>query len=476
MFFAKNKRSRRGDLANALSFVAMFGDLLLIFAGFLVAYWIRFGSGWISMARFGDTPPTLAAYSKLIFFGVVIVFLGLPGKNLYGIRSLLYPGKILLKLVAILGLCVFVFAGITMAVRTDPPISRLFVIFSLALIFLGTLAWRLLLGFLIKTPYCLSRLRSRLVVIGTWGDALRVQAGIADQDDLMFIGWVQIEGKSKKMEGMLELRLGQLHELDTLLRLHAVDIVVLTQTTVLSNDAIAAIMKTCENEHVQFKMVPQYFEILVSGLRPSEIGGLPVLGMESLPLDKQSNRIKKRLTDIAGALFGLTLFSPVILIFTAVVYFESPGPVFYRQVRTGQTGRLFKIIKIRSMRLDAEAGGAQWAQENDPRRLRVGAFMRKWNIDEIPQFWNVLMGEMSLVGPRPERPKLIAGFKHKIPHYNTRHMYPPGITGWAQVNGWRGNTSLEERIRHDIWYMEHWSLLLDIRIMVQTFYKRKNAY
>ena len=198
--------------------------------------------------------------------------------------------------------------------------------------------------------------------------------------------------------------------------------------------------------------------------------------MESLPLDKQSNRIKKRLTDIAGALFGLTLFSPVILIFTAVVYFESPGPVFYRQVRTGQNGRLFKIIKIRSMRLDAEAGGAQWAQENDPRRLRVGAFMRKWNIDEIPQFWNVLMGEMSLVGPRPERPKLIAGFKHKIPHYNTRHMYPPGITGWAQVNGWRGNTSLEERIRHDIWYMEHWSLLLDIRIMVQTFYKRKNAY
>jgi lipopolysaccharide/colanic/teichoic acid biosynthesis glycosyltransferase len=129
------------------------------------------------------------------------------------------------------------------------------------------------------------------------------------------------------------------------------------------------------------------------------------------------------------------------------------------------------------MRLNAEADGkAKWAQDDDNRRLRIGAFMRKWNIDEIPQFFNVLCGQMSLVGPRPERPELIAHFKSKIPHYQARHMYQPGMTGWAQINGWRGNTCLEERIRHDIWYLENWSVWLDFRIMLQTFNHQKNAY
>jgi lipopolysaccharide/colanic/teichoic acid biosynthesis glycosyltransferase len=146
------------------------------------------------------------------------------------------------------------------------------------------------------------------------------------------------------------------------------------------------------------------------------------------------------------------------------------------QTRTGRNGRNFLMFKIRSMRTNAEEKGAQWAKANDPRRLAIGAFMRKWNIDEIPQFWNVLKGEMSLVGPRPERPELIAQFKYKIPHYHARHTCLPGMTGWAQVNGWRGDTSLEERIRFDIWYVENWSVSLDFRIMFLTFVKHKNAY
>jgi lipopolysaccharide/colanic/teichoic acid biosynthesis glycosyltransferase len=134
------------------------------------------------------------------------------------------------------------------------------------------------------------------------------------------------------------------------------------------------------------------------------------------------------------------------------------------------------MFKIRSMGMDAEEAGAQWAKENDPRRLQIGAFMRKWNIDEVPQFWNVLKGDMSLVGPRPERPELIAHFKHQIPHYHARHTCLPGMTGWAQVHGWRGNTSLEERIHYDIWYVENWSPGLDFRIMMMTFLRQKNAY
>jgi lipopolysaccharide/colanic/teichoic acid biosynthesis glycosyltransferase len=168
---------------------------------------------------------------------------------------------------------------------------------------------------------------------------------------------------------------------------------------------------------------------------------------------------------------------PLIALFGLLVYMESPGPIFYRQRRMGRNGQPFNIIKIRSMRLDAEAGTrVGWTVKEDPRRLRVGAFMRKWNIDEVPQFWNVLKGEMSLVGPRPERPELIENFKDEIPHYNARHNAKPGITGWAQIKGLRGDTDLGERIRADLYYLENWNVLLDFQIMALTFLRRQNAY
>jgi exopolysaccharide biosynthesis polyprenyl glycosylphosphotransferase len=194
-------------------------------------------------------------------------------------------------------------------------------------------------------------------------------------------------------------------------------------------------------------------------------------------LDHTINVMAKRALDIVGALVGLLLSGPIVALFGALVWLESKGSIFYRQRRWGYNGVPFEIIKIRSMKLNAEQGkGAQWCVKDDPRRLRVGAFMRKTNIDELPQFWNVLKGEMSLVGPRPERPELIAGFKHEIPHYNARHTAKPGMTGWAQINGLRGDTDLGERIQCDLWYLENWSLWLDIQIMALTFFKRDNAY
>jgi exopolysaccharide biosynthesis polyprenyl glycosylphosphotransferase len=181
--------------------------------------------------------------------------------------------------------------------------------------------------------------------------------------------------------------------------------------------------------------------------------------------------------DIVGACVGIALSAPVIVVLAFLIKRESRGPVFYRQMRVGQHGTHFPIIKLRSMRMDAEKEtGARWAVADDPRRTRIGEFMRRTNLDELPQFWNVLRGEMSLVGPRPERPELIPQFLQEIPYYQSRHSVKPGMTGWAQVNGLRGNTSLVERIRHDLEYIENWSLWWDVIIQLRTFYKVRNAY
>jgi exopolysaccharide biosynthesis polyprenyl glycosylphosphotransferase len=375
-----------------------------------------------------------------------------------------------------LGFCLVAFLGISVVVRTNPRIPWTFFVCAASVTFLVIYHWRLLLSQIIRHPALSRRLRQRLVVIGGGLQTLRMQKALAENHDVEFVGWVQAI-KPNQVTELEKHRLGSLHELGSILQRNSVNIVVLTESESLQREGVMAVAKACENEHVQFKMVPHFFEVLISGIRPETIGGIPLLGVDSLPLKGYRNRLIKRTVDIIGALVGLTMSAPIIAIFGALVYWESPGPILYKQTRAGRNGRLFSIIKIRSMHIAAEAHGKpQWAQKKDERRLRVGAFMREWNIDEVPQFWNVLCGDMSLVGPRPERPEFINRFKSKIPHYQARHLYRPGMTGWAQINGWRGNTDLEERIRHDIWYLENWNVWLDFRIMLQTFYRRENAY
>jgi exopolysaccharide biosynthesis polyprenyl glycosylphosphotransferase len=224
-------------------------------------------------------------------------------------------------------------------------------------------------------------------------------------------------------------------------------------------------------------MIPAYFPALSSGLQIRILNGIPLLGVTQLPLDKYLNRLAKRLVDIIGALFGLFLSIPIVGLFGLLVFIESPGPIFFRQLRMSRSGRTFRIYKIRSMRPDAEArSGAVWAKRDDPRRLKIGAFMRRWNVDELPQFLNVLTGEMSLVGPRPERPELVERFKDTILNYNARHEVKSGLSGWAQIHGFRGDTDLKKRIEYDLYYLENWSLFLDAYILIGTVFKYKNAY
>jgi exopolysaccharide biosynthesis polyprenyl glycosylphosphotransferase len=251
---------------------------------------------------------------------------------------------------------------------------------------------------------------------------------------------------------------------------------VLADTSIQSDD-IQRLVVFCQRQSLDFKMIPAYFPALSSGLQVRTLNGVPLLGVIQLPLDKALNRVAKRLVDIVGSLVGLVLSAPVIAFFGLLVYIESPGPIFFRQLRMSRSGRTFYIYKIRSMKPDAEVGsGAIWAKRDDPRRLKIGAFMRRWNIDELPQFLNVLTGEMSIVGPRPERPELVERFKDTIQNYNARHEVKSGLTGWAQINGFRGDTDLRKRVEHDLYYLENWSLFLDAYIIGGTVFKYKNAY
>lgn len=239
----------------------------------------------------------------------------------------------------------------------------------------------------------------------------------------------------------------------------------------------ALIVSYCDKNLIEVKIVPTSFDILISSLSINQFLGIMVLERGLINLNISPYNYAKRLSDIIGSIFGLLVSTPIMLIFVVLIFKESPGPVIYKQKRMGKNGKIFTIYKLRSMKLDAESDGqAKWAKEVDNRRLKIGSFMRKCNIDELPQFFNVLKGDMSLVGPRPERPELIKSFKDEINNYNLRHKVKPGMTGWAQINGFRGNTSLEKRIQYDLYYIENWSIIFDFEIMILTFVKNKNAY
>jgi exopolysaccharide biosynthesis polyprenyl glycosylphosphotransferase len=226
---------------------------------------------------------------------------------------------------------------------------------------------------------------------------------------------------------------------------------------------------------IPFFLPPDLFE---SVLERTPIGGdvlMPVLTMGETPLSG-SALVVKRLFDIFGSLALIGLCLPFWAVIALLIKKESPGPILFKQERVGHDGRTFHCLKFRSMRVDAEAEtGPVWAVKDDPRRTRIGTWMRENNVDETPQFLNVLRGEMSLVGPRPERPHFVNQFKEQIPSYLKRHMVKSGITGWAQVNGLRGDTSIEERTRYDMWYIQNWSLRLDIRILFRTLSSKENA-
>jgi len=247
-----------------------------------------------------------------------------------------------------------------------------------------------------------------------------------------------------------------------------------------NRDELFELISFCRRGRVDIKIYPDMFAYIARDLSVDDLGGTPLITVRDVAMTGWRLSLKRGV-DIVGSSFGLVLLSPFMLLTAILIKLESPGSVFYTQTRMGLDERPFEMIKFRSMRTDAESGGPGWTKENDPRVTPIGRWLRKTNWDEIPQLINVLVGEMSLVGPRPERPVYVQQFREQIPRYMERHREKAGMTGWAQVNGLRGDTSITERTVYDLWYVENWSLWLDIKIILRTFLntvlrRDRNAY
>jgi len=252
---------------------------------------------------------------------------------------------------------------------------------------------------------------------------------------------------------------------------HLIDELQVEQVIVALSDAkraeLVELITLCQRGQVDIKVYPDIFSYMAGDLNVDDLGGTPLLTVRDIALRGWKLSLKRGL-DLFGASVGLILLSPFMMLTALLIRLESKGSVFYGQIRMGLDGRPFPMIKFRSMRFDAELTGQTWTVEDDPRVTRLGRFMRRSNWDEFPQLINVLMGHMSLVGPRPERPMYVQQFRDQIPRYMERHREKAGMTGWAQVNGLRGDTSIAERTTYDLWYVENWSLWLDIKIIVRT--------
>ncbi len=245
-------------------------------------------------------------------------------------------------------------------------------------------------------------------------------------------------------------------------------------------DHLEYIVDLCEKSGVHTKFIPDYNSLVPSHPYTEDLMGLPVINIRYVPLTNTLNWVAKRAVDIIGSSLGILISSPIMIITALAIRFTSRGPVIFKQERVGLHNKVFHMYKFRTMELQkASVEEKAWTVKDDPRVTRIGKFLRRTSLDELPQLFNILLGEMSLVGPRPERPQFVEKFKEEIPRYMIKHQVRPGLTGWAQVNGYRGDTSIRKRIEYDLFYIENWTMSMDIKIMLLTLFKgfvNKNAY
>jgi exopolysaccharide biosynthesis polyprenyl glycosylphosphotransferase len=458
--------------------VAVICDACAVFGGIMLATFIRFDSGWFTVPK-GRPDSLYTMYGIGAAFATLIYILVFRAERLYvrpQIGSFVNKIPRIIKAVVMGTLLTTVLA---FAVKNDFfDYSRLVIGLSV-----GTVAFFILLEryIMFRIEWNLARHSShhdKVLILGTDSVAVHLKRTL-EREPMMrcrVVGFLTIDDNPPHEDIPKQMILGNINDLQTVTKTYTIDQVILTSSRP-GYERIVDILLFCEKELITFNMVPDIFNVMTASMDIYNLDDIPLLGPATWPLDYFWNRVLKRTEDIVGAIIGLIISAPIIAIAAIAIKKTSPGPVFYRQERCGRKGKVFTLYKLRTMRVDAEAEtGPVFTRPNDPRTTRVGAFLRKYNLDELPQFWNVLRGDMSLVGPRPERPVFVSQFKEGIAGYMWRHVTRPGMTGWAQVNGLRGQTSIEERLKYDLYYLEHWTLAFDFKILVKTFFARKNAY
>jgi exopolysaccharide biosynthesis polyprenyl glycosylphosphotransferase len=448
-------------------------DLVMLRLAFVLAYRLRL-LGDVRPGQPSDPPSTYDDLALLCVLVFVLIFavrrLYIPRRG-FGRVDLLYQVSAAVGLgwLAALSVTFFVYRAL------EPP--RLMLVYW-ALLSIG-LVWltRVVLDALLREAHRRGRDLERVLIVGDGEQAQVVEAKIRSAPELGYrvAGLIGNGTPDPRVHPVL----GGLTEISTIVREHAVGEVIIAWAGI-SHHQLVDIVTDCTRQRVDIKIFPDIFELMAREVETSELTGLPLMRVRDVAL-RGWMRFLKRALDVAVSWTLLVLLSPWLLGMALIVKLTSPhGPVFHVQERVGLDNRPFYMLKFRSMRPDAEAeSGPVWTVPNDPRRTPVGALLRRFSVDEFPQLVNVLVGEMSLVGPRPERPEFVAQFANLVPRYRERHMEKAGMTGWAQVNGLRGQTSIVERTEYDLFYVETWSLAFDIKILLKTLaavIRDRNAY
>jgi exopolysaccharide biosynthesis polyprenyl glycosylphosphotransferase len=443
------------------TFILKLADAATVAAVWYSVWYLRFHTDYFSVAK---GLPEFSFYSRVSLPLVLLVSALLHTVGAYRSDRIQFGFRAAKKVVegGVLGTLVFVavcyFAG-------EMNYSRVLLALFTGLLILALCLERAAMHYLWKNVLKSSVQKIRVLLVGG-GELLDMYVGKIREREPYPVEWVG------------HVRLGEEDRLvETLQATRPEQVVVSFPEQAASR--YGKVLELLSDELVDVKVLPDFGKYSTFTYHAHDECGIPLLAFNQAPVSA-SNRAFKRMGDVLGATALLLLFSPLYLVLAILVKLSSKGPVFYGQERVGADGSRFRIYKFRTMRTDAEVqSGPVWAIKDDPRTTTIGKWMRGTSLDEIPQFWNVLLGNMSLVGPRPERPEFVEQFKKEIPKYMLRHKMKSGITGWAQVNGWRGNTSLEQRIKHDLYYIGHWSHFFDFKILCLTLlkgFKNQNAY
>lgn len=450
-----------------LQFLWHVSDLLAIGLAFLIGYWLRFHS--LLVGRLWDVSkgiPDLANYAvaAIVTAGVwIVVFhaFGLYRRRLQW-GSAQAPRMLQASLLGMVltAAVAFFYRDFTYSRIAVPLIWML----AIPLLYLGRTAMLHLAAWIQRDRPV------KFVVVGRTLQGRRIARALV-RDGLGLhqpVGLLAGPGEDTEPHDDDPLPiLGRYDEVGRLVAEGDIDRVIVA-LPFTGQEGIIEILRQCHPHQVDVEFVPDLFSLISHEMHFEEIDGIPIAGLCEIPLAGW-NGVLKRTLDLVITVPLLIALAPLLTVIALAVRLESRGPVFYHQQRVGRDRRVFHMIKFRSMRVDAENGtGPVWAENADPRRTRVGTFLRTWSLDELPQLFNVLRGEMSLVGPRPERPFFVDRFEEVVPGYFDRHRVKSGITGWAQVNGLRGNVPIEERTRYDLYYIENWSLGFDLRILLLT--------